>query len=140
MNSLKVPVQTLVKNLNFGTLSLGKCRMEAGEPAGLTRMFTLKKSGMEYVGQVRVRSGNPTVQIEVFNENYFNEFDQPKSSVLENLAQKVLKFVAKDKELPETLIALIREYFAERKSSEKENAEVRTKEIVGNRDLDKILS
>lgn len=140
MNSLKVPVQTLVKNLNFGTLSLGKCRMEAGEPAGLTRMFTLKKSGMEYVGQVRVRSGNPTVQIEVFNENYFNEFDQPKSSVLENLAQKVLKFVAKDKELPETLIALIREYFAERKSNEKENAEVRTKEIVGNRDLDKIFT
>ena len=63
MNSFKVPVQTLVKILNLGTLSLGKCRMDLGESAGFTRMFTLKKNGMDFVGQVRVGPGDPSIRI-----------------------------------------------------------------------------
>ncbi len=126
MNSLKAPVQTLVKTLNLGTLSLGKCRMDAGEPAALTRMFTLKKNGMDYVGQVRVRPGDPAVRIEVFNENYFEEFDQPESAVLDNLAGKVLGRLLKDKELPEAVKTPIREHVEEQESSNE-------------RDLDKIF-
>ena len=71
MNSFKVPVQTLVKTLNLGIISLGKCRMDAGDSAALTRMYTLKKNGMDYVGQVRVRHGSPSVRIEVFNDKLF---------------------------------------------------------------------
>ena len=143
MNSLKVPVQTLVKILNMGTLSLGKCRMDMGESAGLTRMFTIKKNGMDFVGQVRVRPGDPAVRIEVFNENYFEEFDKPESVVLDNLARKVLGQVAKDKELPETLKTLIREHFAEQDSLEEEREEGQEEaiaETVNERDLDKIFA
>ena len=138
MNSLKAPVQTLVKTLNLGTLSLGKCRMDAGETSGLTRMFTLKKNGMDYVGQVRVRPGDPAVRIEVFNENFFEEFDQPESAVLDNLARKVLKQVSKDKALPEMVKTLITEYFEEQESKE-EQEEERVVEIVNERDLDIIF-
>ena len=143
MNSLKVPVQTLVKILNLGMLSLGKCRMDVGESARLTRMFTVKKSGMDFVGQVRVRPGDPAIRIEVFNENYFEEFEQPESAVLDNLARKVLGRVSKDKELPETLKTLIHEHFAEQDLREEEKEEEEEEEVaetVNERDLDKIFA
>ena len=142
MNSIKVPVQTLVKILNLGTLSLGKCRMDVGESAGLTRMFTLKKNGMDFVGQVRVGLGDPAIRIEVFNENYFEEFDKSESVVLDNLARKVLGQVSKDKDLPETLKTLIREHFAEQKmrEEEKEEEEGEVAETVNERNLDKIFA
>ena len=138
MNSFKVPVQTLVKILNLGTLSLGKCRLDVGESAGLTRMFTLKKNGMDFVGQVWVRPGDPAIRIEIFNKNYFEEFDKPESVVLDNLARKVLGRVSKDKELPETLKTLIREHFAEQESREEEK-EGKVAETVNERDLEKIF-
>jgi predicted SprT family Zn-dependent metalloprotease len=136
MNSLKVPVQTLVKTLNLGTLSLGKCRLDAGDPAALSRMFTLKKNGMDYVGQVRVRPGSPAVRIEVFNESYFEEFDQSEAAVLENLAGKVLGRLLKDKELPEAVKTPILEYIEDQEP-------VTEEEIVpiagDERDLDEIF-
>jgi predicted SprT family Zn-dependent metalloprotease len=135
MNSLKVPVQTLVKTLNFGTLSLGKCRLDAGDPAALSRMFTLKKNGMDYVGQVRVRTGSPAVRIEVFNESYFEEFDQSEAAVLNNLAAKVLGRLLKDKELPEAVKTPILEYIEDQEPvSEEEIVPI----AVDERDLDKI--
>ena len=136
MNSLKVPVQTLVKTLNFGTLSLGKCRLDAGDPAALSRMFTLKKNGMDYVGQVRVRPVSPAVRIEVFNESYFEEFDQSEAAVLSNLAAKVLGRLLKDKELPEAVKTPILEYIEDQEPvSEEEIVPI----AVDERDLDKIF-
>ena len=135
MNSLKVPVQTLVKTLNFGTLSLGKCRLDAGDSAALSRMFTLKKNGMDYVGQVRVRPGSPAVQIEVFNESYFEEFDQSEAAVLSNLTTKVLGRLLKDKKLPEAVKTPILEYIEDQEPvSEEEIVPI----AVDERDLDKI--
>jgi predicted SprT family Zn-dependent metalloprotease len=135
MNFLKVPVQTLVKTLSLGTLSLGKSRMDAGEPAALTRMFTLKKNGMDYVGQVRVRPGDPAVRIEVFNESYFEEFDQLELAVLGNLTGKVLGRLLKDKESPEEVKALIREHLEEQEPEEEEVIAQSGDE----RDIDKIF-
>ena len=135
MNSLKVPVQTLVKTLNFGTLSLGKCRLDAGDSAALSRMFTLKKNGMDYVGQVRVRPGSPAVRIEVFNESYFEDFDQSEAAVLSNLTTKVLGRLLKDKELPEAVKNPILEYIEDQEPvSEEEIIPI----AVDERDLDKI--
>ena len=135
MNSLKVPVQTLVKTLNLGTLSLGKCRLDTGDPASLSRMFTLKKNGMDYVGQVRVRPGSPAVRIEVFNENYFEEFDQSEAAVLDNLAGKVLGRLLKDKSLPEAVKTPVLEYL----ESQESTSEDETTSITGDeRDLDNI--
>ena len=136
MNLLKVPVQTLVKTLNLGTLSLGKCRLDAGDPAALSRMFTLKKNGMDYVGQVRVRPGSPAVRIEVFNESYFEEFDQSEAAVLDNLAEKVLGRLLKDKELPEAVKTPILEYIEDQEPvSEEEIVPI----AVDERDLDEIF-
>ena len=136
MNSLKVPVQTLVKTLNFGTLSLGKCRLDAGDSAALSRMFTLKKNGMDYVGQVRVRPGSPAVRIEVFNESYFEDFDQSEADVLSNLTAKVLGRLLKDKELPEAVKTPILEYIEDQEPvSEEEIVPI----AVDERDLDNIF-
>lgn len=136
MTSLKVPVQTLIKTLNLGTLSLGKCRLVVGDRASLSRMFTLKKNGMDYVGQVRVCPVSPTVRIEVFNENYFEEFDHSETAVLNNLTAKVLGRLLKDKELPGVAKKAILEYI-ENQESESEDIVV---SIPGNeRDLDTIF-
>ena len=136
MNSLKVSVQTLVKILNLGTLSFGKYRLDAGDPAALSRMFTLKKNGMDYVGQVRVRPGSPAVRIEVFSECYFEEFDQSEAAVLDSLSGKVLGRLLRDKELPETVKTPILEYIEDQEPvSEEEIVPI----AVDERDLHKVF-
>ena len=97
MNQTQKPIQNLSKNFSLGTLSLGANR-NGQDSSGLTRMFILKKNGMEYVGQLRISPEDPIVKIEIFNGNYFGEFEQPKAAVLENLPQKVLSKVKKQKE------------------------------------------
>ena len=108
MNQTRIPIQNLLKTFNTGTLSLGANR--AGTQESLTRMFILKKNGMEYVGQLRVSPDDPIVKIEVFNENYFDEFEQPKPTVLENLTQKVLSKVKKENGTPESVKELIKDF------------------------------
>jgi hypothetical protein len=108
MNQTQIPVQNLLKTFSLGTLSLGTNRN--GTQESLTRMFILKKNGIEYVGQLRVSSDAPIVKIEVFNENYFDEFEQPQSAVLENLTQKVLSKVKKENETPESVKELIKDF------------------------------
>jgi len=108
MNQTRIPVQNLIKTFSLGTLSLGANRN--GTQESLTRMFILKKNGMEYVGQLRVSPDAPVVKIEVFNENYFDEFEQPQSAVLENLTQKVLSKVKKESETPESVKELIKDF------------------------------
>ena len=92
MNQTQKPTQNLLKNFSLGTLSLGANR-NGQDSSGLTRMFILKKNGMEYVGQLRINPEAPIVKIEIFNGNYFGEFEQPEAAVLENLSQKVLSKV-----------------------------------------------
>ena len=108
MNQTRIPVQNLIKTFSLGTLSLGANRN--GTQESLTRMFILKKNGMEYVGQLRVSRDAPVVKIEVFNENYFDEFEQPQSAVLENLTQKVLSKVKKEIETSESVKELIKDF------------------------------
>lgn len=110
MNQTKKPVQNLLKTLSLGTLSLGTNRNRTQDSSELTRMFTLKKNGMEYVGQLRISPDAPIVKIEVFNESYFDEFEQPESAVLENLTQKVLSKVKKENEVSDSVKALIKDF------------------------------
>ncbi len=139
MNPTLIPIQNLVKTLNLGTLSLGSNRKVVQDSAELTCMFTLKKNGMEYVGQVRIRAEAPTVKVEVFNANYFDEFDHPESAVMENLVQKVLGKIKKEKEFSESVKTLICDYFEEQ---EKEDFELVPDERIlaeEERDLESIF-
>ena len=106
MNQPQIPVQNLLKSLSLGTLSLGTSRKESQD--NLVRMFTLKKNGMEYVGQLRISPEDPIVKIEVFNKNYFEDFEQPQSTVLENLTRKVLDKVKKESEVSDSIKAFIK--------------------------------
>jgi hypothetical protein len=118
MNQTRIPVQNLLKTFALGKLSLGENRKDTQEASQLIRMFTLKKNSMDYVGQLQIRSEDPIVRLEVFNETYFDEFDQPKSVVLENLTQKVLGKVKKENELSDPVKALIKDYIEGQKLSE----------------------
>ena len=117
MNQTRIPVQNLLKTFSLGKLSLGENRKDTQEASELIRMFTLKKNNMDYVGQLQIRSEDPIVRLEVFNETYFDEFDQPKSVVLENLTQKVLGKVKKENELSDSVKALIKDYVEGQKLS-----------------------
>ena len=118
MNQTRIPVQNLLKTFALGKLSLGENRKDTQEASQLIRMFTLKKNSMDYVGQLQIRSEDPIVRLEVFNETYFDEFDQPKSVVLENLTQKVFGKVKKENELSDPVKALIKDYIEGQKLSE----------------------
>jgi len=134
MNQARIPVQNLLKTFNLGTLSLGANRN--GIQESLTRMFTLKKNGMEYVGQLRVSSDAPIVKIEVFNENYFDEFEQPQSAVLENLTQKVLSKVKKENETPESMKELIKDFTESRELEDIESGLIEPISQEEDRDID----
>ena len=108
MNQPQIPVQNLLKSLSLGTLSLGTNPKEAQD--SLVRKFTLKKNGIEYVGQLRISPEEPIVKIEVFNKNYFEDFEQPQSTVLENLTQKVLDKVKKESEVSDSIKAFIKAF------------------------------
>ena len=122
MNQTQKPIQNLSKNFSLGTLSLGANR-NGQDSSGLTRMFILKKNGMEYVGQLRISPEDPIVKVEIFNRNYFGEFKQSEVAVLENLTQKVLSKVKKEKEISDIVKALIKD-FMECKKLENTEAEV----------------
>jgi len=88
------------------------------------------------VGQVRVRPGSPAVRMEVFNESYFEDFDQSEAAVLSNLTTKVLGRLLKDKKLPEAVKTPILEYIEDQEPvSEEEIVPI----AVDERDLDKIF-
>ena len=137
MNQAQIPVQNLLKSLSLGTLSLGTSRKEAQD--NLVRMFTLKKNGMEYVGQLRISPEEPIVKIEVFNKNYFEDFEQPQSKVLENLTQKVLDKVKKESEVSDSIKALIKG-FNELQEFESNQTEI-SEQILeeGGRDINAIF-
>lgn len=137
MNQPQIPVQNLLKSLSLGTLSLGASRKEAQD--NLVRMFTLKKNGMEYVGQLRISPEDPIVKIEVFNKNYFEDFEQPQSTVLENLTQKVLDKVKKESEVSDSIKAFIKGFneLQELESNQTEISEQILEE--GDRDINSIF-
>ena len=137
MNQPQIPVQNLLKSLSLGTLSLGASRKEAQD--NLVRMFTLKKNGMEYVGQLRISPEDPIVKIEVFNKNYFEDFEQPQSKVLENLTQKVLDKVKKESEVSDSIKAFIKDFneLQELESNQTEISEQILEE--GDRDINSIF-
>lgn len=120
MSQTRIPVQNLLKTISLGALSLGANRKGAQEAAELVRMFILKKNSVEYVGQLRIRPEDPIVKIEVFNETYFDEFEQPESAVLENLTQKVLGKVKKENELSDSVKAMIKDYIEGREFDDRE--------------------
>ena len=137
MNQAQIPVQNLLKSLNLGTLYLGASRKETQD--NLVRMFTLKKNGMEYVGQLRISPEDPIVKIEVFNKNYFEDFEQPQSKVLENLTQKVLDKVKKESEVSDSIKAFIKDFneLQELESNQTEISEQILEE--GDRDINSIF-
>ena len=92
---------------------------------------------MDYVGQVRIRHGSPSVCIEVFSESYFEQFEQPEAAVRETLAEKVLGRLLKDKELPEEAKALIREHVEYKQPLIEKKATVLI--TSDDRDLDKLF-
>ena len=137
MNQPQIPVQNLLKSLSLGTLSLGASCKEAQD--NLVRMFTLKKNGMEYVGQLRISPEEPIVKIEVFNKNYFEDFEQPQSTVLENLTQKVLDKVKKESEVSDSIKAFIKGF---NKLQEFESNQTKISEQIleeGDRDINAIF-
>ena len=137
MNQPQIPVQNLLKSLSLGALSLGASRKEAQD--NLVRMFTLKKNGMEYVGQLRISPEEPIVKIEVFNKNYFEDFEQPESTVLENLTQKVLDKLKKESEVSDSIKAFIKG-FNEPQELESNQTEI-SKQILeeGDRNINAIF-
>lgn len=68
-----------------GALVLGKVRNQGHHPFGISLVFRCRKNGYDFLGQIRIQSGEPAVRMEIFNRNYFLHFDEGEEKVRESL-------------------------------------------------------
>jgi hypothetical protein len=83
-------------SLGLGAISLGRGRQNADHPELWNQIFTVRKNGIEYLGQLTVRSVSPAIDVEVFNSNYFADFCLPKNQIVDLLQTKILGLIVRN--------------------------------------------
>jgi hypothetical protein len=72
-----------------------------------SRVFRCRKNGFDFMGQIKVNLQEITVNLEVFNTNYFDYFDIPLKNVKTLLKNILLKKLLSEKNLPERLRGVV---------------------------------
>lgn len=89
-----------VPTLNPGTVSLG-IGEEDFEKDVFKLLFTCRKEGFDFLGQLRLDARLNRVDVEMFNEGYFGYFEDDKETVMVNLAAKSLSGLGRHSIVPE---------------------------------------
>ena len=92
MNILTKP--SIQSSIKPGTVVLG-IGQEDAENNTFKLLFTCRKDGFDFLGQVRLDAKENRVDVEMFNEGYFSQFEEEKLEVLPCLAVKVLSQLKK---------------------------------------------
>ncbi len=107
----------LRKPFHPGSLILGTGREVLSDPPGYNLLFRFRKSGHDFLGQIRLpQDGNP-VTLEMFNKHYFTYFQEAEEAVLGSLESVLLKKIAGFDKIPETYRASARSLLDEKKKS-----------------------
>ena len=98
-----------------------------------SRLFRCRKSGFDFIGQIKVEFQNVAINVEVFNANYFDCFDTSMKNVVLALEKILLAKLMSEKNLSErlreTVCALLKKKKLENESSSK-------LEIISDREID----
>ncbi len=86
--------------LNLGTLRLGRVRDSKSSPDLHTALFTCRKNSCDFLGQAQIDSKKGVLEVEVFNETFFDKFSVLRNKVLESLSDKILKLLISEGYIP----------------------------------------
>jgi hypothetical protein len=76
-----------------GVLRLGRVSESKVSPDLHTALFTCRKNSSDFLGQARVDSKHGVLEIEMFNDVFFENFSVSRQQVLEFLNEKILKLM-----------------------------------------------
>ncbi len=99
----------ITQTLNTGTVALG-IGEEDFEKDVFKLLLTCRKGGFDFLGQLRLDSRLNRVDVEMFNEGYFDYFEETKETVMVHLAAKSLSGLGRHSIVPEKFRELGKEH------------------------------
>ena len=94
--------------LRPGTVVFGPARENTENKQTYSRLFKCRKDGFDFMGQIKINFQLSTLDMEIFNQSYFECFDACKEEVAFILEKKLLSKLLSDKSLSEELKDTIR--------------------------------
>lgn len=113
----ETPKQNKTKlQINPGNMVLGQGRLDSGEESGYRIVFTCRKSGFDFLGQVQIDLARENIKVELFNENYYEQFKAPREAVQVVLENKVAALLPRLTSLPEAHQSIVKSIREEKRS------------------------
>jgi hypothetical protein len=95
------------KTIHTGTLTFGKGKKL--DDNSYTMLFRIRKTSMDFMGQITLILDEESVRLEMFNDVYFNQFNLPQPLLEEALKNRVLKGISGNPLVPEAFRILASE-------------------------------
>ena len=96
----KPPVITSENSLRSGSIIFGPSRGIRKNMQVYSRIFRCRKDGFDFMGQIKIDLQETVVNVEVFNENYFDCFDTSPKNIISVLEKTLLTKLLSEKNLP----------------------------------------
>ncbi len=104
----KPPTTTISQNpLKLGNIVFNPFLETSKNLPIYSRVFRCRKNGFDFMGQIKINPQAITVNLEMFNTNYFDYFDTPLKNVTLSLKKTLLKKLLSEKNLPKRLREII---------------------------------
>ena len=96
----KPPTTTSENSLRSGSIIFGPSRGIRKNMQIYSRIFRCRKDGFDFMGQIKIDFQETVVNVEVFNENYFDCFDTSPKNIISALEKTLLTKLLSEKKLP----------------------------------------
>ena len=96
----KPPVITSENSPRPGSIIFGPSRGIRKNMRVYSRIFRCRKDGFDFMGQIKIDLQETVVNVEVFNENYFDCFDTSPKNIISVLKKTLLTKLLSEKKLP----------------------------------------
>ncbi len=94
------PESVALPTRNLGTVALG-IGVEDFEKDVFKLLFTCRKGGFDFLGQLRLDYRQSRVDVEMFNEGYFGYFEEDQETIMVGLAARSLAGLGRHNIVPE---------------------------------------
>jgi len=96
----KPPVITSENSPRPGSIIFGPSRGIRKNMQVYSRIFRCRKDGFDFMGQIKIDHQETMVNVEVFNEHYFDCFDTSPKNIISVLEKTLLTKLQSEKNLP----------------------------------------
>ena len=86
----KPPIIISENSLRPGSIIFGPSRRISKNMRVYSRVFRCRKDGFDFMGQIKIDLQETVVNVEVFNENYFDCFDTSLKNIISVLEKTLL--------------------------------------------------